>query len=154
MQDSIYLQVIQKVTLLDYLNKVLGLNIKQDSLPKNISCPTHKDNKPSLRLYSPAQNQGYCFSCGKAYNAITIHQALTNSSVAEAIDYLQKTFRFAIDKKQMAYKATHKNIINKDAYIAKALAKDIEYLRQNPKSIHTNFNVFVSKIQNAMIKSN
>lgn len=148
MQDSIYSQVIQKVTLLDYLNKVLGLNIAQASLPKNISCPTHKDNKPSMRLYAPAQNQGYCFSCGKSYNAISIHQALTNASVSETIEYLQKTFGFVIDKKQDNHKATHKSIANKDAYIAKALAKDIEILRQNPKSIHTNFNVLASKIQN------
>ena len=58
----------------------------------NVSCPLHKDIKPSLRIYAPATRGGYCFSCGKAYTSASMHQALTQCSHAELKAYFEAHF--------------------------------------------------------------
>lgn len=83
--------------LLDYLNEYHNLGIGERELPKNISCPLHRDNKPSLRLYSPKTNEGYCFSCGKAYDAITMHQHIRGISYGEAVRDLAKDLNIPLE---------------------------------------------------------
>lgn len=83
-------QIREALPLLDYLNQYQGLGISESELPKNISCPLHKDNKPSMRLYRPKENGAYCFSCGKAFDAISMHQALNGMEYKDAVKELAK----------------------------------------------------------------
>lgn len=91
-----YEQVRAKLPLLDYLNRYLSMGISASSLPRNVSCPLHRDNKPSFRLYVPVDRGGYCFSCGKAYDAISMHQHLNNLTYAQAMVQLAKDLNIPI----------------------------------------------------------
>lgn len=84
------------ISLLEYLNthQLTQNTIKESQLPIQISCPLHKDNKPSFRLYRPKENGGYCFSCGKAYTAFSMHQALNETSYKETIEYFKQAPEF------------------------------------------------------------
>ena len=84
-------QIDNQVTLYRYLTEHLQLDIPT-KLPTSISCPLHKDNKPSLRLYSPDNRGGYCFSCGKSYNAISMHQAYYSLTFNETLNQLVELF--------------------------------------------------------------
>lgn len=84
------------ISLLEYLNthQLTPNTIKESQLPIQISCPLHKDNKPSFRLYRPKENGGYCFSCGKAYTAFSMHQALNGTSYKDTINYFKQAQEF------------------------------------------------------------
>lgn len=86
-----------RLPLLSYLNEYLNMGIAESSLPKNISCPLHRDNKPSMRLYTPIENGGYCFSCGKAYDAISMHSSLHGISYFEAMKQLARDLNISLD---------------------------------------------------------
>lgn len=102
------------ITLLDYLNanNLTEHTISENHLPLSISCPLHIDRKPSFRLYRPADRGGYCFSCGKAYTAFSMHQALNNTSYEETIEYFmnEPAFQYAnlSNLKDKAYKGISK----------------------------------------------
>lgn len=80
------------VSLLDYLNDNNITDFKESQLPLSISCPLHTDRKPSFRLYRPKDKGGYCFSCGKAFTAFSIHRALNNISYRETVQYFVDTY--------------------------------------------------------------
>lgn len=128
-----------EVSLIDYLNDVLGMNIDKAYLPRNISCPLHTDKKPSLRLYSPENRDGYCFSCGKYYSAITIHQAMTGCNVYEANKYIAETFNIDIssdDKESGSFNSNIELLI--------AVRQNVELIRTKP-NIHKNFRILEKK---------
>lgn len=84
--------ISEQVTLFDYLKHIGYLDISESNLPINISCPTHIDNKPSMRLYSPKNRDGYCFSCGTSYNSFQMHRKLNDLDYYETVQYFLENF--------------------------------------------------------------
>ena len=56
---------------------------------KNIKCPWHSDDEPSLHLYS--DGRAHCFPCNKQVNAIQYIQKIENLSFVEAVKTLNNT---------------------------------------------------------------
>lgn len=82
----------EKVSLADYLSRGLNYSIGDNDLPKSVSCPLHKDEKPSLRLYYPKDRGGFCFSCGRSLTAFYVHKELSNDSFSECVRFFIQNF--------------------------------------------------------------
>lgn len=119
-------QINARLPLLHYLNNYLHLNIDEHTLPRNISCPLHTDNKPSMRLYTPLDRGGYCFSCGKAYNAISVHAQLQGISYYEAMQQLAKDLNITIDASPKKLKQDKTN------ELIEIITQSMSYIRQRP----------------------
>ena len=145
--SSIYEQVQSAVTLLDYLNHI-GNPITEAELPRNISCPLHTDRKPSLRLYAPAHRGGYCFSCGKSYTAITMHQSLRGITAREALQELMDIFSLqSLDTQEQQEQQPQVS----NAELATKIKEHIlPIMHSNPDKIHRNFKVFENKLYRAI----
>lgn len=66
---------------------VLPNNIK-----RNIHCPIHRDNSPSLKIYSK-NNSRYCFGCKKGWNAANFIADIENISMKEAFKKLMNLYK-------------------------------------------------------------
>ena len=62
-----------------------------------ISCPLHKDIKPSGRVY-PETDSFYCFSCKSALTSARMAQRLLEASMSATLDYLIDAFEISIDE--------------------------------------------------------
>lgn len=62
-----------------------------------ISCPLHKDIKPSGRIY-PETDSFYCFSCKAALTPARMAQRLLEAGLSATLDYLIDTFGITIDE--------------------------------------------------------
>lgn len=81
-----------KVPLVDFLSRGLGYSLSDNDLPKSVSCPLHKDEKPSLRLYYPKERGGFCFSCGRSLTSLYTHKFLSGDSFNECVKYFLNNF--------------------------------------------------------------
>lgn len=132
-----------RLPLLDYLNDSLNMGIAESSLPKSISCPLHTDNKPSLRLYNPKENGGYCFSCGKAYDSISMHSHLHGISYFEAMKQLAQDLNISLDITQLEPQ-------DKDTKELVGLVKhNMQYIKTQP-NLPENFDALARDIYRAI----
>ena len=145
---NVIAQIKERLSLIDYLNNYQGVRIDERSLPKNISCPLHKDNKPSLRLYSPKENGGYCFSCGKAYDAISVHKELNGLDYGTALRELARDLNIEVTSSPRVDKSKFKTELAKAVKANTALLKQ-ENMKPN---IAKNFDIFAKKV-NMVVKS-
>lgn len=133
-------------SLYDYLRDYQGLTLSERQLPLNISCPLHTDNKPSLRLYSPKDRDGYCFSCGKSYGSVSMHAALTGATAYEANRELADFLGIELDDSlegEREYKTSTKLV---------DIAREVKVIKSLPESkLKKNFRILERKIINAKI---
>lgn len=68
------------------INKVVDyLEIKRNPYnQKQITCPLHVDNTPSLSWYRD-KNQYHCFGCGKNFDTIDLYRSFTGATFQEAV---------------------------------------------------------------------
>lgn len=145
-------QIISEVTLFDYLTQELNYSITLNQLPMNVSCPLHTDRKPSMRLYNPAENNGYCFSCGKAYNSFTIHQQLHNLSYIETSRELSKLFNIEITYKKNPTRQQNSQLFDKK--VSECNIKAIQHIKNNPSKIAKNFSILEKRMFRAFKDNN
>lgn len=92
-------KINREIPVVDFLNQELGYGV--GAIPMNVSCPFHKDNKPSMRLYSPKERGAYCFSCGKSYNTFDIAKYTYSlqgiEGVKQTIDRLSRVFNIKLE---------------------------------------------------------
>lgn len=62
-----------------------------------ISCPLHKDVKPSGRVY-PETDSFYCFSCKSSLTPARMAQRLLEAGMSATLDYLIDVFGITIDE--------------------------------------------------------
>lgn len=135
--------------LLDYLNEYHNLGVGERELPRNISCPLHRDNKPSLRLYSPKTNEGYCFSCGKAYDAITMHQHIRGISYGEAVRDLAKDLNIPLESANFEPKG------QKAKELANLVSENMKLVKSaDAEMIPLDFDILARKIYRAVRTGN
>lgn len=84
--------ISDNVSLVDYLSRGLGYSVSDSDLPRSVSCPLHKDEKPSLRLYYPKDRGGFCFSCGKSLTSFYVHRLVSNDSFSDSVRYFLNNF--------------------------------------------------------------
>lgn len=81
-------EILEIIKMEDILNKY---NIKvRHSM---YSCPFHKDNTPSAKIYG---NTFHCFSCGETGDVIQFVQTLFNLSFVEAMQKINQDFNLGL----------------------------------------------------------
>lgn len=146
--QKVIAEIKDKLPLVDYLNDYLSARIDERSLPKNVSCPLHKDNKPSLRLYTPKENGGYCFSCGKAFDAISLHKELNGLKFYEAVEELARDLKIEISKERVHFDKKD----SRNHALADAVIQNLAFIKQpqlKPK-IAVNFDIFARRVHQAV----
>lgn len=81
--DEKYEHATNQVRIGDVVRCFLGV----DNFRRNISCPLHKDKKPSFKIYEK-DNRFVCFSCGACGSPIDFVMLYKNCSFKEAVSIL------------------------------------------------------------------
>lgn len=81
--------ILYNVTMKEICNKY-GIKVKN----KMCSCPFHKDNSPSMKIY---ENSFYCFSCNRTGDLIEFVENMFNLSFIEAMQKINDDFNLKIN---------------------------------------------------------
>lgn len=156
------LMVIEKVSLVDYYNKVvlpLDKKFKPISEERNTGlCPFHQDTDPSLH-YWKRKNIFHCFGCGFGGDVVKTHMQMRRQhygekpTIADTIEQLAHMFGIELDKEtgfvvKSVFEQAREKLLEKETYIIPRNVLSIAEFRQlNNKVKSSNVPVRV-KIQN------
>ncbi len=74
-----------------YFLQEMGFEIIQS---RKMKCPFHDDDKPSMVIYPPPQNEFHCFGCGKHGDIVNFYAAIHQLSFKKALDELAEKYLF------------------------------------------------------------
>ena len=141
-------QIDKSIAISDYLAQELDISIPY--LPISISCPLHKDEKPSMRLYKPKERGAYCFSCGRAYTTSFIHAKLNpHLNFTQALRDLMKKFNIQILETEHLEK--NKNFSN--VFNAQCAKITTNYLKQFDNTKPNHIRAKFTQLENALSRA-
>lgn len=77
----------QYATKMASIGRIVEHLLGKSNLRRNIACPFHEDNSPSLKIYEKT-NSFYCFGCGSGGGPINFVMLYKNCSFKEAVDFI------------------------------------------------------------------
>lgn len=82
------------IHVVDVLERERGDNIPP--CDHSVSCISHSDKNPSLRVYAEPGRHSFCFTCGKTYTPYSMLRILTGFDFSDLVSYLQENYGLTI----------------------------------------------------------